>query len=137
MLQSLNSVILYSIEGIGLTLHSSFAINAVILLTQYIHAFTDCVLCIILIVSSDVICDVICACCSDGSRLIYVQSTLRRKPGYRTLEKDLIQLQQQQLFQLFVVVSLRKGSPGNTYTPIITQQFPTKVKWSIYSVAFW
>ncbi|XP_062397435.1 DENN domain-containing protein 2C [Sardina pilchardus] len=62
----------------------------------------------------------------DGSRLVYVQSTLRRRPGYRTLEKDLIQLQQQQLFQLFVVVSLRKGSPGNTYTPVITQQFPTK-----------
>ncbi|XP_031421753.1 DENN domain-containing protein 2C isoform X2 [Clupea harengus] len=67
----------------------------------------------------------------DGSkdglqRLVYVQSTLRRKPGYRTLEKDLIQLQQQQLFQLFVVVSLRKGSPGNTYSPEITQQFPTK-----------
>ncbi|KAL2103408.1 hypothetical protein ACEWY4_000276 [Coilia grayii] len=67
----------------------------------------------------------------DGSkdglqRLVYVQSTLRRRPGYRTLEKDLIQLQQQQLFQLFVVVSLRKGSSGNTYNPVVTQQFPTK-----------
>ncbi|KAJ8265055.1 hypothetical protein COCON_G00141540 [Conger conger] len=59
-------------------------------------------------------------------RSVYVQSTLRRKPGYRTLERDLIQLQQQQLFQLFVVVSLRKSSPGNTYSPEITQQFPNK-----------
>ncbi|XP_051282449.1 DENN domain-containing protein 2C [Dicentrarchus labrax] len=57
-------------------------------------------------------------------RSVYIQSTLKRRPGYRTLERDLIQLQQQQLFQIFVVVSLRKGSPGNTYTPEITQQFP-------------
>ncbi|XP_063064759.1 DENN domain-containing protein 2C [Engraulis encrasicolus] len=67
----------------------------------------------------------------DGSkdglhRLVYKQSTLRRRPGYRTLEKDLIQLQQQQLFQLFVVVSLRKAPTGNTYSPVVTQQFPTK-----------
>ncbi|KAM9474883.1 DENN domain-containing protein 2C [Clarias gariepinus] len=61
-----------------------------------------------------------------SQRLVYVQSTLKRRPGYRTLERDLIQLQQQQLFQLFVVVSLRKRSPGNTYYPEITQQFPTK-----------
>ncbi|GLD45721.1 DENN domain-containing protein 2C [Lates japonicus] len=57
-------------------------------------------------------------------RSVYIQSTLKRRPGYRTLERDLIQLQQQQLFQIFVVVSLRKGSPGNTYSPEITQQFP-------------
>ncbi|XP_023846984.1 DENN domain-containing protein 2C isoform X1 [Salvelinus sp. IW2-2015] len=59
-------------------------------------------------------------------RSVYVQSTLKRRPGYRTLERDLIQLQQQQLFQLFVVVSLRKSFPGNTYAPEITQQFPNK-----------
>ncbi|XP_047437867.1 DENN domain-containing protein 2C isoform X2 [Mugil cephalus] len=57
-------------------------------------------------------------------RSVYKQSTLKRRPGYRTLEKDLIQLQQQQLFQIFVVVSLRKASSGNTYSPEITQQFP-------------
>ncbi|XP_072537556.1 DENN domain-containing protein 2C [Salminus brasiliensis] len=61
-----------------------------------------------------------------SQRLVYVQSTLKRRPGYRTLERDLIQLQQEQLFQLFVVVSLRKRSPGNTYYPEVTQQFPTK-----------
>ncbi|XP_054645941.1 DENN domain-containing protein 2C isoform X2 [Dunckerocampus dactyliophorus] len=57
-------------------------------------------------------------------RSVYKQSTLKRRPGYRTLEKDLIQAQQQQLFQIFVVVSLRKGSPVNSYSPEITQQFP-------------
>ncbi|XP_030590381.1 DENN domain-containing protein 2C isoform X2 [Archocentrus centrarchus] len=57
-------------------------------------------------------------------RSVYIQSTLKRRPGYRTLERDLIQMQQQQLFQIFVVVSLRKGSQGNTYSPEITQQFP-------------
>ncbi|XP_026189379.1 DENN domain-containing protein 2C isoform X3 [Mastacembelus armatus] len=57
-------------------------------------------------------------------RSVYIQSTLKRRPGYRTLERDLIQLQQQQLFQIFVVVSLRKCSSGNTYSPEITQQFP-------------
>ncbi|XP_072305706.1 DENN domain-containing protein 2C [Eucyclogobius newberryi] len=61
----------------------------------------------------------------EGSRRsVYRQSTLKRRPGYRTLEKDLLQHQQQQLFQIFVVVSLRKGPPGNTYSPEITQQFP-------------
>uniref|UniRef100_A0A3Q2QJE5 DENN domain containing 2C n=1 Tax=Fundulus heteroclitus TaxID=8078 RepID=A0A3Q2QJE5_FUNHE len=59
-------------------------------------------------------------------RSVYIQSTLRRRPGYRTLERDLIQLQQQkqQLFQIFVVVSLRKDFTGNAYSPEITQQFP-------------
>uniref|UniRef100_A0A672KZ26 DENN domain containing 2C n=1 Tax=Sinocyclocheilus grahami TaxID=75366 RepID=A0A672KZ26_SINGR len=61
-----------------------------------------------------------------SQRTVYIQSTLKRRPSYRTLERDLIQLQEQQLFQQFVVVSLRKASPGNTYIPEITQQFPTK-----------
>uniref|UniRef100_A0A8C6SSB0 DENN/MADD domain containing 2C n=1 Tax=Neogobius melanostomus TaxID=47308 RepID=A0A8C6SSB0_9GOBI len=61
----------------------------------------------------------------EGSRRsIYRQSTLKRRPGYRTLERDLLQHQQQQLFQIFVVVSLRKGPQGHAYTPEITQQFP-------------
>lgn len=66
-------------------------------------------------------------------RSVYIQSTLKRRPGYRTLERDLIQLQQQQLFQIFVVVSLRKASLGNTYSPEITQQFPKMVRRSFYS----
>lgn len=73
--------------------------------------------------------DINSACCgpSGSRRSVYVQSTLKRRPGYRTLERDLIQLQQQQLFQIFVVVSLRKGSQGNAYSPEITQQFPKMV----------
>uniref|UniRef100_A0A668AD13 DENN domain containing 2C n=1 Tax=Myripristis murdjan TaxID=586833 RepID=A0A668AD13_9TELE len=65
-----------------------------------------------------------CGCLAGSRRSVYIQSTLKRRPGYRTLERDLIQLQQQQLFQIFVVVSLRKGSSGNAYSPEITQQFP-------------
>ncbi|XP_034029237.1 DENN domain-containing protein 2C [Thalassophryne amazonica] len=60
-------------------------------------------------------------------RSVYIHSSLKRRPGYKTLEKDLIQLQQQQLFQMFVVVSLKKDAQGNAYSPEITQQFP---KWS-------
>uniref|UniRef100_W5MWR8 DENN domain containing 2C n=1 Tax=Lepisosteus oculatus TaxID=7918 RepID=W5MWR8_LEPOC len=59
-------------------------------------------------------------------RSVYVHSTLRRNPRYQTLERDLFELQEQQLFELFVVVSLRKKPSGNTYTPEITQQFPNK-----------
>lgn len=60
--------------------------------------------------------------------VVHIHSTLRRRPGYRTLERDLIQLQQQQLFQLFVVVSLRKSPRGSSYSPEITQQFPKMVR---------
>ncbi|XP_024149474.1 DENN domain-containing protein 2C [Oryzias melastigma] len=60
----------------------------------------------------------------EDSSKVHIHSTLRRRPGYRTLERDLIQLQQQQLFQLFVVVSLRKSPRGSSYSPEITQQFP-------------
>ncbi|MBN3278268.1 DEN2C protein, partial [Polyodon spathula] len=61
-----------------------------------------------------------------GRRSVHVHSTLRRNPLYQTLEKDLYELQEQQLFQLFVVVSLRKKPSSNAYTPEITQQFPNK-----------
>lgn len=66
-------------------------------------------------------------CWTGSRRSVYIQSTLKRRPGYRTLERDLIQMQQQQLFQIFVVVSLRKSSQENTYSPEITQQFPKMV----------
>lgn len=70
-------------------------------------------------------------CPAGSKRSVYIQSTLKRRPGYRTLERDLIQLQQQQLFQIFVVVSLRKVPSGNTYSPEITQQFPKMVRMSL------
>lgn len=51
----------------------------------------------------------------------------KRNPHYQTLERDLIELQEQQLFELFVVVSLQKKSAEASYTPQIIQQFPSKV----------
>uniref|UniRef100_A0A8C4TX95 DENN domain containing 2C n=1 Tax=Falco tinnunculus TaxID=100819 RepID=A0A8C4TX95_FALTI len=55
-----------------------------------------------------------------------LQSASKRNPRYQTLERDLIELQEQRLFELFVVVSLHKKSPEMTYTPQIIQQFPSK-----------
>lgn len=51
----------------------------------------------------------------------------KRNPHYQTLERDLIELQEQRLFELFVVVSLHKKASEMTYTPQIIQQFPSKV----------
>ncbi|XP_063811500.1 DENN domain-containing protein 2C isoform X2 [Pseudophryne corroboree] len=61
-----------------------------------------------------------------NKRLAQVQSSLKRNPHYQTLERDLIELQEQQLFELFVVVSLQKKPSGNSYIPYITQQYPSK-----------
>ncbi|XP_067414851.1 DENN domain-containing protein 2C isoform X2 [Emydura macquarii macquarii] len=59
-------------------------------------------------------------------RLLQVQSTSKRNPHYQTLERDLIEFQEQQLFELFVVVSLQKKPSEMTYTPHVIQQFPSK-----------
>ncbi|XP_075377643.1 DENN domain-containing protein 2C isoform X3 [Mycteria americana] len=58
--------------------------------------------------------------------LLQVQSASKRNPHYQTLERDLIELQEQRLFELFVVVSLHKKTSEMTYTPQIIQQFPSK-----------
>ncbi|NXK50419.1 DEN2C protein, partial [Chauna torquata] len=58
--------------------------------------------------------------------LLPVQSASKRNPHYQTLERDLIELQEQQLFELFVVVSLHKKASEIKYTPQIIQQFPNK-----------
>ncbi|XP_009696363.1 PREDICTED: DENN domain-containing protein 2C, partial [Cariama cristata] len=58
--------------------------------------------------------------------LLHVQSGPKRNPHYQTLERDLIELQEQRLFELFVVVSLHKKASEMTYTPQIIQQFPSK-----------
>ncbi|XP_078276994.1 DENN domain-containing protein 2C-like isoform X2 [Rhinoraja longicauda] len=63
-----------------------------------------------------------------SQRLVYVHSTLKRNARYQTLERDLIELQEQQLFEYFVVVSLRKKAPSNNYEPQVTQQFPSKLE---------
>ncbi|XP_021014516.1 DENN domain-containing protein 2C [Mus caroli] len=57
-------------------------------------------------------------------RLAQLQPSSKRNPHYQTLERDLIELQEQQLFELFVVVSLQKKPAG--YTPQVIQQFPSK-----------
>ncbi|NXB07122.1 DEN2C protein, partial [Cnemophilus loriae] len=54
------------------------------------------------------------------------RSASKRNPHYQTLERDLIELQEQRLFELFVVVSLHKKASEVTYTPHIIQQFPSK-----------
>ncbi|XP_067913110.1 DENN domain-containing protein 2C-like isoform X2 [Heterodontus francisci] len=66
-----------------------------------------------------------------SQRLVYVHSTLKRNTRYQTLERDLIELQEQKLFEYFVVVSLRKKALVNTYEPQVTQQFPSKLEKSM------
>ncbi|NP_001178498.1 DENN domain-containing protein 2C isoform X1 [Rattus norvegicus] len=59
-------------------------------------------------------------------RLAQLQQSSKRSPHYQTLERDLIELQEQQLFELFVVVSLQKKASGMEYMPRVIQQFPSK-----------
>ncbi|XP_054996098.1 DENN domain-containing protein 2C isoform X2 [Sorex araneus] len=59
-------------------------------------------------------------------RLAQLQQPSKRNPHYQTLERDLIELQEQQLFELFVVVSLQKKPPDTSYNPQVIQQFPSK-----------
>ncbi|XP_077419225.1 DENN domain-containing protein 2B isoform X1 [Vanacampus margaritifer] len=57
-------------------------------------------------------------------RLLKLQSILRRAPSYRTLELQLIEWQERELFEYFVVVSLKKKQTKNSYSPEVTYQFP-------------
>ncbi|XP_062241025.1 suppression of tumorigenicity 5 protein [Platichthys flesus] len=57
-------------------------------------------------------------------RLLKLQSILRRAPSYRTLELQLIEWQERELFEYFVVVSLKKKASKNSYSPEVTYQFP-------------
>ncbi|KAM3625813.1 uncharacterized protein V6R79_017963 [Siganus canaliculatus] len=57
-------------------------------------------------------------------RLLKLQSILRRAPSYRTLELQLIEWQERELFEYFVVVSLKKKPSKNSYIPEVTYQFP-------------
>ncbi|XP_039989081.1 LOW QUALITY PROTEIN: DENN domain-containing protein 2A [Xiphias gladius] len=60
-----------------------------------------------------------------SQRLVSVQSMLRR---YRTLERDLMELQERKLFEYFIVVALHKTKAGVPYLPEVTQQFPLKLE---------
>ncbi|NWH67341.1 DEN2A protein, partial [Geococcyx californianus] len=53
---------------------------------------------------------------------------LKQTPRYQTLERDLIEYQERQLFEYFVVVSLHKKQAGAAYIPEVTQQFPLKLE---------
>ncbi|XP_061526916.1 suppression of tumorigenicity 5 protein isoform X1 [Phycodurus eques] len=57
-------------------------------------------------------------------RLLKLQSILRQAPSYRTLELQLIEWQERELFEYFVVVSLKKKQSKNSYSPEVTYQFP-------------
>ncbi|OWK05547.1 hypothetical protein Celaphus_00002153, partial [Cervus elaphus hippelaphus] len=59
-------------------------------------------------------------------RIAQLQQSSKRNPHYQTLERDLIELQEQQLFELFVVVSLQKKPSEGSYVPQVIQQFPSK-----------
>lgn len=63
-----------------------------------------------------------------SQRLVSVQSMLRQTGRYRTLERDLMELQERKLFEYFIVVALHKAKAGVPYLPEVTQQFPLKVK---------
>lgn len=62
-------------------------------------------------------------------RLLKLQSILRRAPSYRTLELQLIEWQERELFEYFVVVSLKKKPSKNSYFPEVTYQFPKVKTW--------
>lgn len=62
-----------------------------------------------------------------SQRLVSVQSMLRQTGRYRTLERDLMELQERKLFEYFIVVALHKTKVGVPYLPEVTQQFPLKV----------
>ncbi|KAM9313089.1 DENN domain-containing protein 2A [Gastrophryne carolinensis] len=65
-----------------------------------------------------------------SQRLTHVKSRMSLTPRYHTLERDLIEYQERQLFEYFVVVSLQKKPSGTVYTPEITQHFPLKLEQS-------
>ncbi|XP_053110718.1 DENN domain-containing protein 2A isoform X2 [Hemicordylus capensis] len=63
-----------------------------------------------------------------SQRLVHVKSRLKQAPRYQTLERDLIEYQERQLFEYFVVVSLHKKQACALYVPEVTQQFPLKLE---------
>ncbi|XP_062403430.1 DENN domain-containing protein 2A [Sardina pilchardus] len=63
-----------------------------------------------------------------SQRLVSVQSMLKQTDRYRTLERDLMDLQERKLFEYFLVVALHKTKAGAPYLPEVTQQFPLKLE---------
>ncbi|XP_052575006.1 LOW QUALITY PROTEIN: DENN domain-containing protein 2A [Peromyscus californicus insignis] len=63
-----------------------------------------------------------------SQRLVNVKSRLKQAPRYSSLDRDLIEYQERQLFEYFVVVSLHRKQAGAAYVPELTQQFPLKLE---------
>ncbi|XP_036373845.1 DENN domain-containing protein 2A [Megalops cyprinoides] len=63
-----------------------------------------------------------------SQRLVSVQSMLRQTGRYRSLDRDLLELQERRLFEYFLVVALHKAKAGAPYLPEVTQQFPLKLE---------
>nr|XP_036850433.1 DENN domain-containing protein 2A isoform X1 [Manis javanica] len=63
-----------------------------------------------------------------SQRLVNVKSRLKQAPRYPSLDRELIEYQERQLFEYFVVVSLHKKQAGAAYVPELTQQFPVKLE---------
>ncbi|XP_073918154.1 DENN domain-containing protein 2A isoform X2 [Castor canadensis] len=63
-----------------------------------------------------------------SQRLDNVKSRVRQAPRYSSLDRELIEYQERQLFEYFVVVSLHKKQAGAAYVPELTQQFPLKLE---------
>ncbi|XP_060052683.1 DENN domain-containing protein 2A [Erinaceus europaeus] len=60
-------------------------------------------------------------------RLVNVKSRLKQAPRFPPLDRELLEYQERQLFEYFVVVSLHKKQAG-AYVPELTQQFPLKLE---------
>ncbi|KAM8815528.1 DENN domain-containing protein 2A [Rhynchonycteris naso] len=63
-----------------------------------------------------------------SQRLVNVKSRLKEAPRYPSLDRELTEYQERQLFEYFVVVSLHKKQAGAAYVPELTQQFPPKLE---------
>ncbi|KAM5255771.1 DENN domain-containing protein 2A [Ctenodactylus gundi] len=63
-----------------------------------------------------------------SQRLVHVKSRLKQAPRCPALDRELVEYQERQLFEYFVVVSLHKKQAGTTYVPELTQQFPVKLE---------
>lgn len=72
-----------------------------------------------------------------SQRLVSVQSMLKQTGRYRTLERDLMDLQERKLFEYFLVVALHKTKAGAPYLPEVTQQFPLKVTCHLTDPCYW
>uniref|UniRef100_A0A4W3JDB2 UDENN domain-containing protein n=1 Tax=Callorhinchus milii TaxID=7868 RepID=A0A4W3JDB2_CALMI len=71
--------------------------------------------------------DPVCCKLTHSQRLVQIQSMLKQTGRYRTLERDLMELQEWRLFEFFVVVALHVRKEGGAYVPEVTQQFPLKL----------